>query len=212
MLDILAQTHKLVANNIHQVILKKYGIELNISKLEWGSVAPDVLPYYKLIRHYKDESLNYIVREIISLIYLCRYSDLINAEDSLVIRYLSRKIGIISHYLCDYTCYPHAHRMTFLNDMKSHIKYESDLAEYALIHSFKNLNLDIEKLNIYDDSNRSLNTRVSEYINKIIDDYLEAGSCFENDLNYAFELSKEITCFIIETILDYSEEMQYQFI
>ncbi len=211
MLDILAQTHKLVANNIHQEILQKYGIELNKSKLEWGSVAPDVLPYYKLIRHYKDESLNYIVREIISLIYLCRYSDL-NAVDSLVIKHLSRKIGIISHYLCDYTCYPHAHRMTFLNDMKSHIKYESDLAEYAFDHDFKNLNLDIEKLNIYDDSNRSLNTRVSEYINRVIDDYLKAPSCFENDLNYAFELSKEITCFIIETILDYSEEMQYQFI
>nr|WP_282957727.1 zinc dependent phospholipase C family protein [Peptoniphilus catoniae] len=201
-----------MARNIHDNILNKYDVDLNIDKLQWGAIAPDVLPYYKLIRHYKEESIDYIAKEIVSLIYLCRYADLHGDKDSLLLKYLSKKIGIISHYLCDYNCYPHAYRMTFINSMKSHIKYESDLGIYAENHEFAEINWDIAKLNIYNNGKKSLQTRIKTYINDAVDCYMKAPKGFSTDLDYALKLSGDIAYFIIETILEYSVELQFQFI
>ena len=59
-------THKIIATNIHENIEDIYDIELNKDSLLWGSVAPDILPQYRLHRHYEKESLNYIVNEIVN--------------------------------------------------------------------------------------------------------------------------------------------------
>lgn len=59
-LKILPDTHKIVAKIVHDRIKDKYNVNLNLEKMLWGSVAPDVLPYYKLKRHYFDESGDYI--------------------------------------------------------------------------------------------------------------------------------------------------------
>ena len=53
MFKILAQTHKTIALEVYDKIEKNYNIKLDIKKLSWGSIAPDYLPYYKLIRHGK---------------------------------------------------------------------------------------------------------------------------------------------------------------
>lgn len=140
MLKILANTHKVIATIIHQRVKQDYNINLNLNKIQWGSVCPDVLPYYKLIRHYQKESINFISKEISNLIYFCRYSNLQENTNPILINYLSKKLGIISHYLSDYCCYPHAYRMTFFDDMKAHIKYESDLNVYVLSQKFKEEN------------------------------------------------------------------------
>ena len=69
MFNILANTHKVIATIVHQKIKRDFNIELNLKKIQWGSVCPDVLPYYKLIRHYQNESIDYISNEISNLIY-----------------------------------------------------------------------------------------------------------------------------------------------
>lgn len=178
-----------------------------MSKLTWGSVAPDVLPYYRLIRHYKDESIEYITNEIIMLVRMFRYSKYENLN-KIQLNYLSRKIGIISHYLCDYTCYPHAHRQTYVNGMREHMKYETELNRYSSVHDYKDIHLKGFELS----DKGKISEDIKIYINEIVDEYMSESPKFSVDLNYALFLSYQITSFIIETILSYSEDMEYRLI
>jgi hypothetical protein len=187
-----------------------YGLKLDKEKLLWGSVAPDVLPQYRLIRHYEEESINFVAKEIMKIIFVSRYIDFDKVQDAAAMKLLSRKIGIISHYLTDYVCYPHAHRWTFFGTMKKHVKYESDLNDYAKYHDFKKNVIQLEDLDIFDGSIISLKSRIKDYIRDIIKEYKERNS-FANDLNYAVSLNLKITCFIVDTINQYSEELYTHF-
>lgn len=188
-----------------------YGLKLDKDRLLWGSVAPDVLPHYKFIRHYADESINYITKEIIKIIFVSRYVDFKKIDDPISIKLLSKKIGIISHYLSDYVCYPHANRWTFFGSMKKHIKYESDLNDYARTHSFKKNVVQIEDIDIYDDRFNSLKSRIKDYIHDVISEYNQRTS-LDNDLNFAISLNLKMTYFILDTINQYSEELYTQFV
>lgn len=211
MFDILSETHKLIAREIYKKVETKYNVSLDIEKLQWGSIAPDILPYYRFKRHYKDESIKYISKEIVSLIFLSRYSEL-NGDNSFFIKLISKKIGIISHYLCDFTCYPHAYRVTFMDNMKEHIKYEADLDVYAPNHEFEDKILKTEDLNIEENSTKELVNVVEEYIDSVVEEYMQNSVSFQNDLDYALKLSSNIALFIVEMILNYSgEKVQYQF-
>lgn len=215
MLKILANTHKVIATIIHQRIKQDYNINLNLNKIQWGSVCPDVLPYYKLIRHYQKESINFISKEISNLIYFCRYSNLQENTNPILINYLSKKLGIISHYLSDYCCYPHAYRMTFFDDMKAHIKYESDLNVYVLSQKFKEENyeyvINTKNLDLFENVDKKLKVRVKEYIETVICEYKNTPISFDTDMNFALDISSKIASFVIESALVYNEDLEIQF-
>ena len=173
-------------------------------------MAPDVLPQYKFIRHYADDSINYIAKEIIKIIFVSRYVDLKSVQDPIALKLLSKKIGIISHYLSDYVCYPHANRWTFVGSMKKHIKYESELNDFARIHDFKKNVIQLDDMDIYDDRLISLKSRIKDYIYDVLEEYNQK-SCFSNDLNFALSFNLKITYFILDTINQYSEELYSQF-
>lgn len=210
MLKIFADTHKIIARNIYDSVYDNYDLKLDINKLEWGSVAPDILPQYRFIRHYKDESINYISKQIMKVIFVSRFLDLNKNMDPLAIKILSKRIGIISHYLSDYVCLPHANRWTFYNSMIKHVKYESKLNEFVLSHDFKNNVIYTEDLNIYDINVMDLRKKIKEYINNIIEEYsIKEG--FKNDLNFAVSLNLKLTYFILDTISLYSKEIEGHF-
>lgn len=189
-------------------------MKLHKKKLLWGSIAPDILPKYRFIRHYKDESIDYIGKEIIKIIYISRYIEFNNILDPIAIKILSKKIGIISHYLADYVCLPHANRWTFTkstNSMVNHIKYESDLNEFAKTFSFNKNIIDTSNIDIYDSKITGLKDKITKYINDVVDEYLLINS-LERDLNFASALNIKITYFILDTIETYSEELHRQFI
>lgn len=216
MFDILADTHKIVAKIVHDRINDKYNVVLNLDKMLWGSVAPDILPYYKLKRHYLDESIDYISKEIANLIYFCRYSFNENNETSVFTSYISKKLGIIMHYLCDYVCYPHAYRMTFIGNMASHIKYEQDLNIYAKTYKlhekdYKN-KITVDNLNLFEDVDIKLKDKVKAYILNVIDEYKKENKSFDTDLDFALDLSTRISLFVIESALVYSGDFDIQFI
>ncbi|MBC8590404.1 zinc dependent phospholipase C family protein [Lachnospiraceae bacterium NSJ-29] len=209
-----ADTHKIIATNIYDSVYHKYGLKLHKKKLLWGSIAPDILPKYRFIRHYKDESIDYIAKEIIKIIYISRYIEFNNILDPIAIKILSKKIGIISHYLADYVCLPHANRWTFTkstNSMVNHIKYESDLNEFAKTFSFNKNIIDTSNIDIYDSKITGLKDKITKYINDVVDEYLLINS-LERDLNFASALNIKITYFILYTIETYSEELHRQFI
>ena len=216
MFKILPDTHKIVAKIVHDRIKEKYNVNLNLDKMLWGSIAPDVLPYYKTKRHYFDESGDYIAREISKLIYFSRYSYSEGNESKLFINYMSKKLGIIMHYLCDFVCYPHAYRMTFIENLRKHVKYEQDLALYArenkfLEESFRDV-ISCEDINFFENSDIKLEKKVKAYLIKVIEEYKDSNHSFDSDLNFALNLSTNISILVIESILEYNGEFDIQFI
>ncbi|NMW84624.1 zinc dependent phospholipase C family protein [Peptoniphilus sp. AGMB00490] len=216
MFKILPDTHKIVAKIVHDRIKDKYDINLNLEKMLWGSIAPDVLPYYKTKRHYFDESGDYIAREISKLIYFSRYSYSEGNESKLFINYISKKLGIIMHYLCDFVCYPHAYRMTFVENLRKHIKYEQDLALYARENKYLEENyrevISLENIKIFENLDLSLDKKIKKYLVNVIDEYKNSNHNFDNDLNFALNLSTNISILVIKSIFEYSGEFDIQFI
>ncbi|OLR64530.1 zinc dependent phospholipase C family protein [Peptoniphilus porci] len=216
MFKILPDTHKIVAKIVHDRIKDKYDINLNLEKMLWGSIAPDVLPYYKTKRHYFDESGDYIAREISRLIYFSRYSYSEGNESKLFINYISKKLGIIMHYLCDFVCYPHAYRMTFVENLRKHIKYEQDLALYARENKYLEENyrevISLENIKIFENLDLSLDKKIKKYLVNVIDEYKNSNHNFDNDLNFALNLSTNISILVIKSIFEYSGEFDIQFI
>ncbi len=120
-------------------------------------------------------------------------------------------MGIISHYLTDYVCAPHAKRWTFAGSMRKHIKYEKDLDKYAKHHDFKKNIILTNDIDLYDNGSIDLKTQIKDYIESVIEEYSLKLS-FNNDLDFAAEFNSKISYFILETIKSYSEELQRQFI
>src|SRR5699024_5824006 len=210
--QILADSHKIIVTNIYDKVFEDYGLKLDKNKLLWGSIAPDILPKYRLfIRHYKDESLDYIAKEIIKIIFISRYLEFSNILDPISIKVLSRRIGIVSHYLSDYVCLPHAKRWTFKDSMVKHLKYESQLDDFTKTFDFKDNVIDTNDINIYEDESTDLKSKIKNYINSVVEEYsFKIG--FDNDLNFALSINIKITNFILDTIADYSEELYSQLV
>lgn len=144
------------------------------------------------------------------IIFVSRYINFEKIQDPIAMKLLSKKIGIISHYLSDYVCLPHANRWTFFGSMRKHIKYETDLNEFARTHSFKKNVIEIDDIDIYDGNFISLKSKIKDYIEKVVQEYQEKSS-LANDLNFALSLNLKMSCFILDTINQYSEELYTQF-
>ena len=210
MFQIFADTHKIIATNIHENIFDIYGVKLDKEKLLWGSVAPDILPQYKIIRHYKKESLNFVTSEIMKIIFVSRYIDFNNKLDPIAIKLLSKKIGIISHYLSDYVCLAHANRWTFFSSMKKHLRYETRLNEIARTHEFNKNMVDTSDIDIYDSEFITLGVNIKNYIDDVMNEY-SAHTDYKNDLDFALSINLKMTYFILDTIEEYSGEIDGQF-
>ena len=209
MFIILAETHKIIAEKIYENVQKRYNLNLDLDKLKWGSIAPDYLPYYKLHRHYYDESIEFIVNEIISLIYISRYVDLYEMKP-VFRKYFSKKLGIISHYICDFTCLPHANRIAFTKNMRQHIKYENDLNEFAKIFKFNKSEINIYNIKIEDEV--TLREQIVSYIENAISLYKSKESSYSKDLNFGLSLSNFIVDFILESVFSYCGEIEVQLV
>lgn len=171
----------------------------------WWSAAPDFLPQFKIRRHYEKESLNFIVNEIVKLIFLGRHLEFDRELTPIAQDYISKKIGIISHYLSDYVCLPHAKRWTFINNMFKHISYETKLNSIAQSHDFKKNVITINDIDIFEHRVIRLRCLIKQYIKDVIKEY-SGKEQYENDLNFAVSLSLKVAYFVIDTINAYNEE------
>lgn len=210
MLKIFGETHKIIVSNLYSNIRDNYGIKLDKNKLLWWSTAPDLLPQFKVHRHYQKESLNYVVNQIVKLIFISRYVELNTKLDPITIKYMSKKLGIVSHYLSDFVCLPHVERWTFNDSMFKHISYESRLNSYARNHIFKENVITVEDIDIYQYEVIKLKPLVSRYIENVVEEYY-SNKGFENDLDFSLSLSLKISYFIIDTINAYDEATSRQF-
>lgn len=205
MFKIFADTHKIIASNIFESIYEIYGIELDKKRLLIGSIVPDILPQYKLYRHYKEESLNYVVNEIVKLIFIYKALDFNGRIDPIRMKILSYNVGVLSHYLSDFVCLPHAQRWTFNKHFIKHVNYESKLNEYAPSHDFKKNVIMVNDMDIFRRKVIRLKPIIKEYIEEVIKEHsFYAG--FKGDLDFALSLSLKISYFIIDTVKAYGHE------
>lgn len=205
MIDIFADTHQIIALNMYETIDDIYDIKLDKSALSWGSVAPDILPQYKFKRHYQEESLDFIVNEITKLIFLNRHLDF-NNIDSIKMKFFSKNLGIISHYLSDFVCLPHAARWTFSTNFLKHVKYEYKLENLSIEHDFKKNIINVNKIDIYKNDKIKIKKLVEKYIEDVVEEYsLKEG--YENDLNFALSLNLQLSYFVLDMINSYSENV-----
>ncbi len=209
MFKIHTQTHKLISNHLFNHIKDNYDIELNYEKLTWGSIAPDILPKYKLYRHYYDNSIDYIILKIAKVIFLNRFLDL-KKPNYLALKMFSRDIGIISHYLSDFTCLAHADRWELPKSLVKHIRYEKELNEYSKTHVFKSLDLNLPQIEIDNGDIFKQIPKIKLFIERVVYEYLQ-GQSFERDLDFALYLNKAVFEFIIEAILEHEGNTAYSY-
>lgn len=210
----LAETHKIVAKEVHSHLLMQYGVELNKKELLRGSVAPDFLPHLKAIRHYKEESIGYISKEILKLIILVMNTDFSKPSDSFKIRKISRKLGIISHYLADYMTHPHARRITCITKESAleHFRYERSLNGVAKNYEFS---YDLKENWEPVDLNHSLffsRFSIADGIEAVIEEYLEQPINYETDLDYAINLNLFIAEVVFEAAFAFSGQKELQLV
>lgn len=181
-----------------------------MEKLTWGSIAPDILPKYRLYRHYYDNSIDYIILRIAKVIFINRFLDF-NKEDAPSLKIFSRDLGIISHYLADFTCRAHADRWELPKTLVKHVRYELDLNEYSKSHEFSKIPYDYK--NMTKDANTIFQElpKIKLFIEQVVYDYLNDEKSFAKDLDYALSLNKLVFEFIVESILEYKELPEYSY-
>lgn len=209
MCTIFPEAHAKIAKNLCEDLNRNYNYNLNEKRMIWGSISPDILPKYKIYRHYKSDSEEFLVNEIVNLIYICKFFNLKNLT-KYKRNMISTKIGVISHFLSDYVCLPHKENWTFNDSFKKHVNYEKELNEIVKEHVFEKSVISLEKIVLDEFKTIYLKKLVKEYIDKVIEEYSKEKS-YERDLNFALNLSSNISIFIFDTVEELSLENSMNF-
>ena len=90
-----------------------------------GNILPDISPLPLLHPHYAAKSVPYIYKKLmISLVKHRRH----HAEQFFFSPIFSLRLGIISHYLCDFFCV--AHQGEGIDGAKRHLNYEHEMRDF----------------------------------------------------------------------------------
>jgi hypothetical protein len=116
-------SHILIGKLLSEYLKTTYGVKLCKMSYLYGNILPDFIRRYKSRPHEPACWESYIKNEIGSLL-----------EHRNIGRDTSRRLGILSHFIADFFCYPHTGAYT--GTAVAHLRYE-----WAL-HSFLRKNLD----------------------------------------------------------------------
>ncbi|MCC5909325.1 MAG: zinc dependent phospholipase C family protein [Clostridiaceae bacterium] len=182
----LPQSHVIIAEHLHQSIKEILNVELHKGSLIYGSIKPDIPLNLAGIRHFKPQSFDFIGNEIHQL---SQYPLIDNKE---YIKWLSKEIGIVTHFIADYFCVPHNDRKTYKNHFVDHILYEKNLHNQYKTYNNK---IEITK-GFFNVENNTCDT-----IKKVIDElhhlYSLRGESLINDLKTSIKASSIVGLFIV---------------
>jgi CRISPR/Cas system CSM-associated protein Csm2 small subunit len=85
---------------------------ITIKSFIYGNVLPDFSPKYRMTKHEKIEDFNIVLRMIDELAY----------DNEKINKNISIKLGMLSHYLCDFFTFPH--NEAFKKNLICHELYE----------------------------------------------------------------------------------------
>lgn len=181
---LLGHTHNMISHIIVEQLRKEEEIVLDVSKFGWGSVKPDLaLPPFRP-KHYMKETLDDIVESIFKLAQIgMQYG----------IKVLSEKIGAVTHFLTDFFTLPHSERWEWIKSGRTieHIVYERRLKTFAKDHpnDIRDLSLEIPSFCTKAEFKKWIIFQHDMYRQRI---------GFEQDLLFAYSISKAVTKWIME--------------
>ena len=115
-------THRMVGNYLYRHLSRSDKKKINKNAFIWGNVKPDILRKYKRISHYHPANEAFVFQLIDELLEL-----------NMTIRDFSANLGVLIHFLCDYTCVFHNNmQINRAYKMRQHMYYEALLHGYAI--------------------------------------------------------------------------------
>lgn len=187
----LIPTHKIISEHIDHHIQKSLKVKLNKHMLAYGNMKPDIAPRLKRKKHYKDPTFDFVLDEIISLI------DDGLSENLISINKFSTRLGVITHFLCDFFCLPHHDRDYFSDKLMEHMIYEKRLHDH-----FKSFS-GIDKIKAPYIRNISKED-IKNFIEELHQEYQVAPRGFQTDMNHSVNVSSAVGILIVEHSLLYS--------
>lgn len=165
--------------------IKNNGYIINRRRFIWGCVLPDVLLKYRISGHTIKENFKDI-NEIMKTVLL-NFSE--NKIDD-----VSIKLGIMTHYLCDFFTYPHNEN------------FKRNLIIHELYEQIQHIKFSKELEKIWSDLNNETNyyiynmEDVLNYISNLHSIYINNNSNMERDLLYALICIRVVINSIINLI------------
>lgn len=182
-------THSFISRKVRQIVLDELGIKLSKKKLEYGSIMPDLVPKLRNIRHFKEDSIQFVLDSIEEL-----KSTPFSFEKKKIKKF-SKKLGIILHYLCDYFCFAHNNKL-LIDNIYKHLLYENriNLSTVNYKHETTEIRANYDYLFCYSPI-EIINEFLYEYKNK-------PQSNPDRDLHFAINICSVITMSIIEECIE----------
>lgn len=182
-------THKMIAAIVHEHIQDELGVTLDLKAFKSGSIAPDIRPSMRTIKHTRKGSYE-LVRNLGNRLIDNEYS-----STELSMKEFSYKLGIIIHFVCDYFCTPHNNEK-YKNIVK-HLTYEKRLESFA----FRKDDWNIPSLNEAIVNNLWKVTSFEKVIMDKSKEYYESSESFYNDMEFAITVSTLTTLIIVRKAL-----------
>lgn len=108
--------HLMFSYNMRKIIRMESGTKLNLLGFMYGNILPDLSSSFNSQPHNIKASLNYIINRTDTLLKGACENPFHHSYG------YSRNLGVITHYLSDYFCYPHQDH--YNKGLKDHSIYE----------------------------------------------------------------------------------------
>lgn len=147
----------LIGDTLHQYYEEYLHVQLHKSSFIKGNILPDLHPRLRSMSHSIYHDLDYV-------------ADLSSNMKDLNIDVLSEKIGIMTHFICDFYCAYHFYRNLMNRNIIEHICYESKVHyrfKKDFYHNIEKIHSQREAFFIGDKSN------IKEIIHAVRNQYLE---------------------------------------
>jgi len=190
-------THKMIAELVCDHIHDELGVTLDLKAFRFGSIAPDLKPSMRTIKHTRNGSFD-LVKEIGNALI-----EIKNPITQISMKDFSYKLGVIIHFVCDYFCTPHNDRK-YKNIIK-HLRYEKGLEKYA----FKRKNWNVPALNNAIVNNMWKNTSFEQIIVDKTKEYNNTSASFYSDMEFAIIVSTMATLNIVKQSLAYNRANKF---
>ncbi len=190
-----AFTHKHIALKIYNQYEYLFPEYLNKRSFIYGNIIPDLSIELRMKSHKMKDSLEFIVERINKLTNTPYTS----------IKQFSIELGIINHFLADFFCTVHFHKLTKdLNDFIYHLHYEKELAK-----QFKIMKDNISVYILEDELNHISVDNLSEIILDFANSYSKNTPCIENDIQYMLKVTSLVSLYVMKKCFLYEYNGTY---
>ena len=200
----------MIRKNVLAALPKEQSIRISSFWYSLGNILPDMCWLPVTHPHFEARSASYIRKKIDLSLSKHRSHDL---DQLIVSPVFSLRLGIVSHYLCDFFCV--AHQGTGINGAKRHLDYEHDMRDYFYEHKAEIEELcrftpDIHEgtpatseslVELFENWHEKYSVRQSSFLQEFNDFQISASeqtAAFITDIQTAIECCTSMFCAFVE--------------